>query len=173
MLFCFLIVVTIITASFAYGAISAAPWVPMWQRDTERVLKILKNLMQQNCINKSHVYELGCGDARMLVALSRAGFRGVGFEISILPFMIAVARKFFKRANYTVKYKNFWFASLSPADAVFFFLLPQIMPKLRAKLERELCPGAIVVSYVWPIPGWNPIIVDEVPRQPKIFVYER
>lgn len=173
MLFWILIMATIVAASFAYAALSAAPWVPMWQRDTGRVIRILESQMQQSCVNKKCIYELGCGDGRLLSALSDVGFKGIGFEISLLPFAIAIIRKFFTRGEYKIKYKNFWSASLILADAVFFFLVPRVLPKLRNKLERELRSGSIVISYVWPIPGWTPTMVDEAPRAPKIFVYER
>jgi hypothetical protein len=62
---------------------------------------------------------------------------------------------------------------LKEADAVFVFLMPRIMPKLREKMERELKPGARVVCYSWPIPGWQPRAVDDAPGRPKIYLYER
>jgi hypothetical protein len=42
------------------------------------------------------------------------------------------------------------------------------------KLQKEIKPGARVISYAFEIPGWDPIIVDK-PAKDKIaiFVYEK
>ena len=53
------------------------------------------------------------------------------------------------------------------------FLMPETYEKIRPKLEKELKPGARVITYVWPIPGWTPDVVDEVEGSQKIYLFRR
>ena len=62
---------------------------------------------------------------------------------------------------------------MSEADVVYFFLMPDKMERLRTKFEKELKSGAKVVSYVWPIPGWETENVDKKEGFPDLFLYKR
>lgn len=167
MLFGILFVVFLLIAgSYALGGYSAAPWVPAWSHDVERFCDAAQ-------ISPSDiVYELGCGDGRILAAAARHGARGVGYEISLLPFCIAWLRARFVQPHPRILLKNFWTADLSEATVVILFLLPEPYKKLQPKLQRELKPGTRVVCYVWPMLGWTPIRTDLQPGRPAIRVYE-
>ncbi len=162
------IVVFVIIVSFAYGGISAAPWVPTWGADVDRFMQLADIASGQK------VYDLGCGDGRLVIAAARRGAHAVGYEVSLIPYALAQVRRFVSgqsnRAHIVLK--DFWRADLSDADVVYVFLMEKIYDKLQAKLEQELKPGAKVVVYVWPLPGWEPCVVDETDGQPKLFVYE-
>ena len=70
-----------------------------------------------------------------------------------------------------IKWKNLFKEDLSRADVVYFFGLPKsIKNKLKKKLERELKPGARVVSYAFTIPDWD-IVVKDKPREKDTPVY--
>ena len=51
---------------------------------------------------------------------------------------------------------NYWHADLSEADLVFCYLYPDVLKKLSRKLHEELQPGATVISFNFPIPGFTP-----------------
>jgi hypothetical protein len=68
---------------------------------------------------------------------------------------------------------NAFHYDLRDADAVYLFLMPDTYEKIRPKLETELKPGARVLTYVWPIPGWEPTSIDEHPNAPKLYLYKR
>lgn len=163
----FALILLAITLTYAYGAKSAAPWVPMRADDLERVLKILQQFPE---VKK--IIELGAGDGRLLALTSQSGYESEGYEISLLPFVIAQVRKFTHKLNYKIYYRSFWGADLKSADAVYFFLMPQILEKTKVKLLAELKPGSLILSYTWGLPGLNPILIDQVPERPKIFVYK-
>jgi len=55
-----------------------------------------------------------------------------------------------------IKRKNFFDENLRDADLIFVFLVDAVMEKLGNKLNKNLKPGAIVVSYGFEIPGWKP-----------------
>lgn len=163
----FVLILLAITVTYAIGAKSAAPWVPMRAEDTVRVLKILQQFPE---VKK--VVELGAGDGRLLALTAKAGYQSEGYEISLLPFIFAQIRKHVRNFSYTIFYRSFWQVNLSSADAVYFFLMPQVLEKTKNKLLAELKPGSLIISYTWGLPGCTPLLIDDVPKRPKIFVYQ-
>ena len=173
-----LVIALVVFGTFAYAGWRGAPWVPTRASDVVRFKKIARIKPGQK------VYDLGCGDGRLLVAAAELGAQAKGYEVSLFPYLLARLKLLFRRLRPSrnisqnlpgkarVFYRDFWFANLHDADLVYFFLMPKIYPRLKAKLEHELKPGARVIAYVWAIPGWQPTIVDQVPNHPKLFVYE-
>ena len=63
----------------------------------------------------------------------------------------------------------------SNASALVFYLLPDILKTMRPKFEKELKPGARVVSYAFEVEGWTPVYSEPRDRSRglgPIFVYE-
>jgi len=97
----------------------------------------------------------GCGDGRVLrEARKRYKVRAIGFEINPLAYFLARLRNLGKR-DIRVRFKNFWKVSFGDADLVFCYLFPDVMKRLKEKLEGELRPGCRVVSCNFPLPGWK------------------
>ncbi|MBU1131989.1 class I SAM-dependent methyltransferase [Patescibacteria group bacterium] len=165
----FYLIIFVILCSFAYAGISGAPWVPSKKFDVARFLKLADIKQGQK------VYDLGCGDGRLLFPAAELGAVAEGFEISIIPLFLAKFRKLFsgKKINVKIRFKSFWSADLRDADVVFIFLLPKAFPKLREKLESELRPGARVLVHVWPIDGWNPAKIDRKENYCPLYLYVR
>jgi len=110
------------------------------------------------------VYDLGCGDGRIVITAAKEfGAYGVGIEIRrdlALKAMRAV-----EEAGLTDRVKiinaNFFDIDISDADVVTLYLTTSANIKVKPKLERELKPGARVVSHEYEIPGWTPVLIDE------------
>ena len=105
------------------------------------------------------VFELGCGDGRIVIAAARDfGAHGVGVEIS--PVHIAAARANAKRAGVSgrveFREQDLFDADLSSATVVTLYLLPDLNLRLRPKLLHELKPGARVVSNSFHMGDWKP-----------------
>lgn len=150
--------------SMAYAALSGAPWVPTWKRDIERARKLLDLKPGENFV------ELGCGDGRVTCAIGQ----GTGVELSVVQYVAAQIRRVLTRSwNVRFALANAFHYDLRGSDAVYLFLMPETYQKIRPKLETELKPGARVVTYVWPIPDWEPERVDEHPGAPKLYLYRR
>lgn len=161
-----LFIILLFLFTFVYASLRAAPWVPMHASDVERFLQLAQVRPGER------VYDIGCGDGRVVRAAARAGAHATGFEVSLLPYLLAQADiAFYKNHNARVLYKDFWYADVRDADVVYFFLMPKIYPKLKEKLERELKPGARVIAYVWPIPDWTPHAVNRLPGKPSLYLY--
>lgn len=103
------------------------------------------------------VYDLGCGKANLLTtAAKNFGVKGIGYEISLWPYVWGRMRVWLQKADVEIRMKNFFQADISKADVVFCYLFPQIMDQLEPKFKSELKPGAKVVSYAFTLPDTKP-----------------
>jgi len=160
-----IIILIIIGITFVYGSYKVAPWVPTWGSDLNRFLKLAE-------IKPSQVmYDLGCGDGRLICAASEKGACATGFEVSILPYLMALFRIHTTQNKAKIKFKNFWDVNISDADIIYFFLMPKIYPAIKEKLDRELKPGAKVIAYTWPIKGWKARKIDKIKGKPNLYLY--
>ena len=100
--------------------------------------------------------DLGCGDGRILrLANRRCAVDAVGYELNWLAYLKArVMCRGHRRV--AIVYGNFWKADLSKADVVCCYLFPDILARLALKLSQELKPGAMIISFNFPLPGLTP-----------------
>jgi SAM-dependent methyltransferase len=113
------------------------------------------------------VYDLGCGDGRIVVtAAKRYGARAVGFDID--PIRVAEAKKNVEKNKVghlvTIEQKDIFTLDLTPASVVTLYLLPKLNDRLVPQLEA-LAPGSRVVSHNYGISGVKPVhAIDMRPR---------
>jgi SAM-dependent methyltransferase len=98
------------------------------------------------------VYDLGCGDGRIVIAAAKKyGARAVGVDLD--PARIREARANAKKAGVeqlvTFQVADLFKTDLKPATVVTLYLLPELNRRLKPKLFAELRPGARVVSHDW------------------------
>lgn len=162
-----LIVLVLILSTAAYGGKSAAIWVPMARGDAERAAHLAG--VQSGDI----VYDLGCGDGRVVVAAAALGASATGFEVSLVPYLLAKLRRLRSphRAQVTIRYANFWKQDISDARIVFIYLMPGMYDKIMKKILTECAPGTTVITYVWPIGAMQEDAVSKVEDKPKIWKY--
>lgn len=96
------------------------------------------------------VYDLGCGDGRMVIAAAKKyGTHGVGVDLD--PARIREARANAKAAGVeelvTFRVEDMFETDLREATIVLLYLLPELNRRLKPKLFAELRPGARVVSH--------------------------
>ena len=105
------------------------------------------------------VYDLGCGDGRMVIAAAKKfGTRGVGVDLD--PARIREARANAKQAGVdglvTFRVADMFQTDIREATVVMLYLLPELNRRLKPKLFAELRPGARVVSHDWDMGDWKP-----------------
>lgn len=113
------------------------------------------------------VYDLGCGDARILVvAAQKFGARGVGVELNPRVFALAAENVRTNKVSDRVQLvRGDMFATdVRPADVVALYLLPEALNRLRPELERQLRPGSRVVTHDFGVPGWQPAVSQKIER---------
>ncbi len=136
---------------------SIAPFVPS---PTDVVRKMLEIA---NLVPGELLYDLGCGDGRVvLTAVRDFGARGIG--VDLMPRLIAEAEAEASRLGLRDRAHfvsgNLFDLDLSDADVVTMYLLTGANEKVRPKLERELRKGARVVTHDFPITKWDPVRVE-------------
>ncbi len=124
------------------------------------------------------LYDLGCGDGRIVATAAKEfGAKAVGVELS--PALAKRARQAVESMGLQEQVRivegDMMQVDLSGADVVALYLLTEANEQLRPKLEKELKPGARVVSLEFRIKGWKPARVEkvEVHRHPyTIYLYQ-
>jgi len=96
------------------------------------------------------VYDLGCGDGRIVIAAARDfGARGVGVEIDPAPLRMAVYNA--RRAGVTDRVRfvrgDLFEADIGEATVVTLFLFEDLNRRLLPKLRGELKPGTRIVAH--------------------------
>ena len=124
------------------------------------------------------VYDLGSGDGRIvIIAAKEFGARSYGVEIRKDLYEQSMARiKDMGLADRaTIINASFYDVPLTDADVVTMYLLTSVNERLKPKLEKELRPAARVVTHDFEVPGWRPVVVEEVYedwRSHKLYLYK-
>ncbi|MFN8608068.1 MAG: methyltransferase domain-containing protein [Vulcanimicrobiota bacterium] len=102
------------------------------------------------------VFDLGCGDGRLVVAAARRGARAVGIDID--PGLISRSEENARRANQQerteFRRENLFHTDLSDATVVLLYLLHSVNRRLLPKLRRELRPGTRLISHSFDMGDW-------------------
>jgi hypothetical protein len=137
-------------------AADLAPFVPTPPEVVERMLEIA-------AVGRDDVvYDLGCGDGRMVIAAARTrGCRAVGIELDAA--LIEECKAAAEREGVTKLVRFLRMdaakASLTEATVLTLYLLPESLETLSPAFERDLRHGARIVSHDYKIPGWDARIV--------------
>lgn len=161
-----IIIFLLLVLSFVWPPDS--PWAPWWRTQDREIRESLK---LAKVTKKDVVYDLGCGDGRVIIlAAKEFGARGVGIEIDPLRFLISAIMIRIIRVGdkATIKRKNFFDEDISKASVVFVYLVPKALQRLLPKLLKELKPGTKIISYRYEID--LPLIAKD--RKKRISVYK-
>jgi SAM-dependent methyltransferase len=104
------------------------------------------------------VYDLGCGDGRIVIAAAKLGARAVGIDID--PQRIKEANENAARNGVAGKVDfrlgDLFEADIREATVVTLYLLPSLNVKLRPRLMEQLRPGTKIVSHDFDMGEWAP-----------------
>jgi SAM-dependent methyltransferase len=158
-----LLLVVAITPVLAYAeqAVAAPPqglrqpdviYVPTRQSVVDAMLKVA------NVKAGDVVYDLGCGDGRIVVTAAKLGARGIGIDID--PQRVKEANENVAKNNVGDRVKilnqDLFTTDVSEANVVMLYLLPSLNLKLRPVLWKTLKPGTRVVSHDFDMGDWKP-----------------
>ena len=107
------------------------------------------------------VYDLGCGDGRIVVAAAkRYGCKAAGYDIDPqrVRESLANVKKNKVEGLVTIEEKDIFTLDLRPASVVTLYLLPELNVKLIPQLEK-LKPGSRIVSHDFDMKGVKPDMV--------------
>ena len=145
-------------------------FVPTPDEVVEQMLKVA------NVHKGDVVYDLGCGDGRLVIAAAKLGARGIGIDIN--PQRIKESKENAAKAGVTdrvtFRTEDLFEADFKDATVVTLYLLPALNLKLRPKLWREVKPGSRVVSHDFDMGDWAPekeIHLDVEDRSHKVYFW--
>jgi SAM-dependent methyltransferase len=117
------------------------------------------------------VYDLGAGTGAIVFRAARiCRARVVGVEVEPLRFLVLLLRRRLGPFGDRIQlvWGNLFHLDFRAATVVTAFLWPGAMERLRPKLERELQPGARLVSHCHKVPGWR---VTHYDRETDVYLY--
>ena len=122
---------------------------------------VAKMLEMAGVTKEDVVYDLGCGDGRIVVtAAKRHGCKAVGYDIK--KERVEEALRNVKKARVeklvSIQQKDIFSLDLRPASVITLYLLPHLNVRLIPQLDR-LKPGSRIVSHEFDMKG---VIPDKV-----------
>lgn len=179
----FLIAFFLIFLWFSYTRFLGAEFVKMPEKERRAMLKML------NLNKKDIFYDLGCGDASLIIAAAHKVKKAIGIEIDPIRFLIALFRirirtKTSKIKNAKILYGNLFkipFNEKKEAIAIAVFLSKEANIKLGNKIKKELArekkgnskkgkkEKIKIASYKWPIPSLKLVKYN---KKHRIFLYK-
>ena len=105
------------------------------------------------------IIDLGSGWGSLVLAIARQypQHQCIGYELSILPWLMSVAQKtLLGLDNLTLHRKDFLQADLSQASVLLCYLYPDGMRKLKDKLSGGKGNAALIVSNTFALPNIEP-----------------
>ena len=148
------------------GMILDVPYVPSDE-------KIVHTLLDMGEVTGADtLYDLGCGDGRILVAAAlERNTHGVGIDIDPLRITEAIEYAGHTGVEHLVHFfeGDLMEVDISAATVVTLYLLDVVNIKLRPRLLDELRPGTRVVSHAFNMGDWKP---DQQQRCGSINIYK-
>ena len=149
--------------------VSLAPYVPSQPEFVRRMLEIAK--VDEDDI----VFDLGCGDGRILVSAIRdfGAKKAVGYEIRRDLYQRTLekveSQDLLKRIE--VFNGDLLEADISEATVITLYLTTSANTKLKPKLAKEAEAGTRIVSHDYEFRGWSYTQKKKFPGH-TIFIYE-
>lgn len=150
---------------FGFGLLLAIPLAFLWRNDPRDVIyvpsppEVIDAMLELAAIRSDDVvYDLGCGDGRILIAASRRfGVKSWGFDID--PERVREAKDNAAVAGVvplvTIEERNLFDVDLAPATVVMMYLSPKINLRLVPQFAK-MPPGSRIVSHDFEMPGYRP-----------------
>ncbi|MBU1018110.1 hypothetical protein KKA33_03720 [Patescibacteria group bacterium] len=145
----------------AYAAITSGPFVPSSRKRHNAMLE-LADLKPSDI-----VYDMGCGDGRLVFRAARFAKKVIGYELSIPLYLFGKFRQLFNPKNTHIRYGNIWKQDYKDADVIFVYLLPKAMKQFYKTVWPTLKPGTRVVSNAFQIHEIKPL-----QKEGKVYLYQ-
>jgi SAM-dependent methyltransferase len=120
---------------------------------------VVAKMLDMAKVKKDDVlYDLGCGDGRIVVAAAKkCGCRAVGYDLN--PVRVREALENVKRNGVEglvrIERKDIFTVDLSKASVIALYLLPEMNKRLIPQLKK-LRPGSRIVAHDYAIEGFPP-----------------
>lgn len=151
------------------GSASGAPFVPTGKKIAQKMIALAKIQSGEK------VYDLGCGDGRLVFMAAEKGADAVGVEISLPIVLWARLRKYIGKKQGAIIHGSLWNTDVSDADVIFLYLFPHMVARFEEEIFPRLKKGCRVVTHGFAMRKTKPDSKWKPPhkRRGKILVYIR
>jgi MFS family permease len=145
-----------------YAAVTSGPFVPSARKRHKRMLELAK------LKKKDIVYDLGCGDGRLVFRSAPFVKKAIGYELSIPLYLFGKLRQLFSRLPAEIRYGNIWSQDYTDGTVIYCYLLPGAMKTFYNKVWPMLRPGTRVISNSFQIHDLKPERAEE-----NVYLYRK
>lgn len=112
---------------------------------------LIKDILQYFPLQEGKViYDIGCGDARILLAAYKIQSKStyIGVEKNWFPFLLAKFKlwRIGNPPNIKIIRKNMFDLNYQDADFIYVYLLDSVLDKFLDKFQKELRRGTVLLS---------------------------
>jgi len=145
-----------------YAAFTSGPFVPSARKRHRTMIKLA------NIQSSDIVYDMGCGDGRLVFESARHAKKAIGYELSIPLVLWGKLVGLLRRSKAKIRFGNIWKQDYSDADVIFCYLMPGAMKKFYQVVWPHLKKGTRVISNAFQIHDVQPAQTEE-----KVYLYIR
>jgi precorrin-6B methylase 2 len=149
----------VLSLGFVASALARdVPYVPTPHAVVDKMLEVAK--VGPNDV----VYDLGCGDGRIVIAAAKKGARAVGIDIDEQRIREAKSNAAAAGVADRVQFRqeDLFKTDFREATVVTMYLLTSVNMRLRPRLLAELKPGTRIVSHAFDLGDWKPLETHKV-----------
>jgi SAM-dependent methyltransferase len=158
--FWIVVFLTLLIAPGMYAAFTSGPFVPSARKRHKTMLK-LANLKDSDI-----VYDLGCGDGRLVFSASKNVKKAIGYDLSIPLILYGKLNSlFYPRAQ--IQFGNIWKQDYKDATVIFCYLMPNAMKQFHKDVWPNLKKGTRVISNAFEIHDLKPL-----KKEDKVYLYQ-
>ncbi|UFX82940.1 hypothetical protein [Candidatus Absconditicoccus praedator] len=167
-----ILVVMILIVSYFYFFVellfTGRSFVPFVASDNKKLSKMMEIA---NIQKNDQVYDLGCGDGKIILEASKyTNKKCIGYERKLDVALFGKLILWLKSANAEIIRKDFFKENLEDADVIFVYLLPNVMKELEPKILKECKKGTKVISNGFEFPNWTPENIYSI-KKGKVIEY--
>ncbi len=158
--FWIILFLSVLIAPGLYAAFTSGPFVPSARKRHKTMLKLAE------LTDSDTVYDLGCGDGRLVFSASRLSKKAIGYDLSI-PLVLygKILSIFHPKAQ--IRFGNIWKQNYDDATVIFCYLLPGAMKQFHKEVWPKLKKGTRVISNAFEIHDLKPL-----KKEDKVYLYQ-
>lgn len=126
------------------------------------------DLLKQRHLESGNFYDLGSGGGELALKIGKAfpQLQITGIDDSSFRILLSNVRSVFKK-NVNFKKANIFKTNTATADIIYLYLPNDVLPELEKKLQKELKPGALVITNKVSFPKWQ-----SIEKVNELFIYK-
>jgi|SRR5579871_5513518 len=174
--------------SLIFAAALSLPLLAQTTKETEKLAPyyptpetVVEKMLQLGGLKPGdHMFDLGSGDGRIVIAAAKkkADATGVEFDDALVKQSTEKIKSLGLSANAHIIHGDLLKQDYSSADLLTVYLLPMSNDKVTPILEKQLKKGTRIVAHDFEFSAWKPVKVQDIDddgegRAHRLYLYVR